>query len=633
MDHGRETNHHFRELIKGAPPQVTSEIGEALLDLDAERRGEKDDACTKLRSVWLMLARHLVRELALDLNPEQQLFLLSGALADHVVVKNAAGERITVELVPEDWYSRLLDSLDATVPEYIISPLRRMKAMAGGEITPLDLDKPVRYREPGKRKAKQGDQEDSARQLHSALLKLDQAQQLQGVALKAFLKCISVEKLGPVLEALKELSDLAQRALKARGGADQLSKLAVPAIQGAPALRQSKILSSDISRTLGELEKSSRQVLETLHSVRAIADACQATGQTDVAAVASEVVSVDDAAAKAVERDISTVHGVVIQQLANNPLRSAWSASRVLLKEQVEKADDPLTESFATPDNLNASIAKITNLHPNCFPQDSHGVPVLPPIIIEPGVGIAQWYDDRFIISFVCNDAPRRGKKFNLSPTDLAVLRIFGQFLARGELFTFRGERATGNFIADYAGEVEQKAKAKFAGKDKKLTYTTATEVKDTASRDDAVRDYIDFIFHVFNGLTVPRRITPRRISVFLQYCTIGNEEMSAALALKYVLPYDPLVAREIVIKLAKRDDGRIVELVRTAVENDPQIASRYHNDLLRVVKELMGRDFATTAERNGLLASGPIARLPAQSEGPGATKTETSADHDYFGT
>jgi hypothetical protein len=632
MNHGRETNHHFRELIKGAPPQVTSEIGEALLALEAERRGEKADACTKLRSVWLMLARYLVRDLALDLNPEQQLFLLSGALADHVVVKNAAGERITVELVPEDWYSSLLDSLDATVPEYIISPLRRMTAMAGGEITPLDLDKPVRYREPGKHKAKQGDQEDSARLLHSALLKLDQSQQLQGVALKAFLKCISVEKLSPVLEALKELSDLAQRALKVRGGADQLSKLAVPAIQGAPVLRQSKILNSDISRTLGELEKSSRQVLEALHSVRAIADACQATGLTDVPAVASESVSVDDAAAKAVERDISTVHGVVIQQLANNPLRSAWSACRVLLTEQVEKVDDPLTESFATPDNLDASIVKITNLHPNCFPQDSHGVPVLPPIIIEPGVGIAQWYDDRFIISFVCNDAPRRGKKLNLSPVDLAVLSIFGQFLARGELFTFRGERATGNFIADYAGEVEQKAKAKFAGKDKKLTYTTATEVKDTASRDDAVRDYIDFIFHVFNGLTVPRRITPRRISVFLQYCIIGNEEMSAILALKHVLPYDPLVAREIVIKLAKRDDGRIVELVRTAVENDPQIASRYHNDLLRVVKELMGRDFATTAERNGLLASGPIARRPAQFEGPGATETETSADHDYFG-
>jgi hypothetical protein len=374
-------------------------------------------------------------------------------------------------------------------------------------------------------------------------------------------------------------------------------------------------------------------VLEALHSVRAIADASQATGQTDVPAEASEVVSVDDAAAKAVERDISTVHGVVIQQLANNPLRSAWSACRVLLKEQVEKADDPLAESFATPDNLNASIAKITNLHPNCFPQDSHGVPVIPPIIIEPGAGIAQWYDDRFIISFICSDAPRRGKKLNLSPVDLAVQRIFGQFLARGELFTFRGERATGNFIADYAGEVEQKAKAKFAGKDKKLTYTTATEVKDTASRDDAVRDYIDFIFHVFNGLTVPRRITPRRISVFLQYCIIGDEEMSAALALQYVLPYDPLVAREIVIKLAKRDDGRIVELVRTAVENNPHIASRYHNDLLRVVTELMGRDFATTAERNGLLASGRIARRSAQSEDPGATKTETSADHDYFGT
>ena len=84
MGQGRETNHHFKELIKGAPPQITSEIGEALLALDSERRGDKDDACTKLRGVWLQLARHLVRELATDLNPEQQLFLLSGALADAV---------------------------------------------------------------------------------------------------------------------------------------------------------------------------------------------------------------------------------------------------------------------------------------------------------------------------------------------------------------------------------------------------------------------------------------------------------------------------------------------------------------------------------------------------------------------
>ena len=235
-----------------------------------------------------------------------------------------------------------------------------------------------------------------------------------------------------------------------------------------------------------------------------------------------------------------------------------------------------------------------------------------------------KWYDDRFLLGFICTEPERRGSELTLSPVDLAVMQIYGQFLARGDMFNYRGERITDNFIGEYSGEIEQKAAVKFTGEKKKLTYTTATEVRDAASRDDAVRDYIDFIHHVYNAVQLPKRITPRRVGVLLKYCIIGDEVRTVALALKHVVGYDPLVAREIVTELAGKSQLDAIELLKRALDSDPQLASKYGRDFSKTVETVMGHEYAQQAAVGGPAAVEPDSEQPGPEAAP-------SSEHDYF--
>src|SRR5690606_9233607 len=112
----------------------------------------------------------------------------------------------------------------------------------------------------------------------------------------------------------------------------------------------------------------------------------------------------------------------VSQYLINHPQRTAYSASRVLLAEHFEKIGAPPEDCIATPPRLLAAVQRMQALHPNCFPLDDKGEPVLPPVVIEPGIGLVKWLDDRFLLSFVANDAPRTGAQLNLTPLEQAVL-------------------------------------------------------------------------------------------------------------------------------------------------------------------------------------------------------------------
>ena len=237
--------------------------------------------------------------------------------------------------------------------------------------------------------------------------------------------------------------------------------------------------------------------------------------------------------------------------------------------------------------------------------------------------------DDRFLMSFVCNEPERKGKELSLTSLDVAVLQLFGLFLARGDIFNYRGERITGNFMADYAGEVVQKAKVKFTGEKKKLTYTTSTKEQDQAGRDEAVRDYLDFIFHIYNNLPLPKRISPRKISVFLDYCILETPVRTAIQVLKHVLQYDFSRARSILMKLSGRRSEQVVKLIGQAMDADKQIANRYRKNLEAAVRDIMGRDFVTEALEKGYLGSG-IERQP-KPDAHDTTKHVEDEDHDYF--
>jgi hypothetical protein len=625
MEQHREVNFHFARLTAGAPREVLAPLGEALLAVEAQRRGESVDAPALLRTAWLSLARWLIDEVGAELNAQQQLFLLSGAVGEAVTLKSPAGERVNVELLPAGDYDGLLGGLVGDFPEYLLAPKRRMAALATERLAPLDLERPGRYRGPREGGEQQADPRRLAEQLGRQLRQLEEEKDALGAAMRALGELLQAERLKTSLQPAQAVAALAAQALKHRDDPPTLAGLKLPADSelGIGAAQQ---LRREAERVLGQLARTKSRLLASLKQVRSAAAALTKAGAADSAPM-EELVVLDAQATKLVDKDYATTNGVLVQALINDPQRTAWSTSRVLLSENTEKFADPLTECYATPANLVRSIAKIDTLHPNCFPHDADGRPLLPPVVIEPGVGQVQWYDDRFILSFVCTAPARKGSRLSLSPLDLAVMRMYGQFLARGDIYDYRGDRLSGNFAADYAGEVESKAKVKFTGAEKKMTFVSASEVKDAAGREEAVSDYIEFIYSVANGLAIPKRITPRRIGVMLRYCIIETVENTAALALRHLANYDPQVVREILTNLADRDKARVVQLISQAIGADRQLGSKFRNDLALALKEIMGREFAADAERAGL-AGGPAAEA---AEDDSTAEKPPGGGHDYF--
>ncbi|MBN2082052.1 hypothetical protein JW859_07575 [bacterium] len=628
MDQSHDVNFHFKRLMEGAPGDVMSQLGKALVAIHEQRQGAKEvDAPAALRTAWLTVARWLVRDRGADLNPEQRLFLLSGALADRVVVKSTADERVQVQLVDSKVYAALLADLDQPAPRFLLEPLRRMDALASGELAPLDLNRPGRYREPQAVEQRPADRQALIAEFAASLQELEVTKDALNAAIRQFIEVIQADRLKLVLTPAKELAELAAAMHALASDPAALVEKSVPAGMDHPAISSAEALQREIDGRLKGLAQIERDVLSAVrHAKASAAVISRAADEVGEELAPERLLVLSPEATKQVEKDIASVNGVIVQLLSNSPSRTTWSASRVLLNEHTEKYGGEACECYATPARLAASIAKIDKLHPNCFPHDKAGHPLLPPVIIEPGVGEARWYDDRFLLSFVCTEEPRRGSKLTLSPVDQAVLQLYGQFLARGDLYDYRGDRVTGNFAADYAGDVESKAKVKFTGAEKKMTIVSSTEVKDAAGREEAVRDYIDFVFNALNGLTIPKRINPRRIGVILRYCTIIDAQTTVNLALRYVAAHDPAVAREIILAYAGRNMAAAVKLIATALEADPQVAARYRKDIAKAVDDIMGREFSREAARKGALGKDAA----DAATGP-ADETEPGSGHDYF--
>lgn len=646
MAEAEQLNHHFKQLLLGATPEIAMQFGEALLAVEAQRSNAGADAPGLLRKAWLGLARHLIAHASNSLTPQQLVFLLSGAIGDTVWVKSPGGERLPVRLLPTAIYEGLLASVagsisDASLPCWL-TPSRRMLQLAQHKLEPLDLNKPGRYREPGAQHTPQVDLDALRQQLDQARQALRSSQQGLLQATRSFTDSLRAERLGAALKEIAALNQLASRYVDAADDPMQLAALPALSADSSPsAIRQVQALRQQLSETLDNLAELPSEVLRQTRLLRGYGEAIV---QAQSGAVGDSPVALDDAPATIsagevprLLKDYDATNSTLVQIMQNSPSRSAWSATRILIAEQLEKYSDPLAECLATPANLTDAAHKADALHPNCFPHDAAGNPLLPPVIIEPGVGVVRWMDDRFLLSFVCTEPARIGKELSLSPVDIAVLQIFGLFLARGDIFNYRGERVYTNFMGEYAGEVESKAAVRFTGAEKKMTIVSASSEKDASSREDAVRDYIDFIYCVFNGLPLPKRISPRKVSVILKYCVIGSVERTAGLVLRHVVSSDFQTAREILTKLTDRQPRKLIALIEAALRDDVQLSARYHRDTRRALEEVMGREWVTDAVNAGhfepLRPGGAPPPLRSKSAEPAAEAPEPppSTGHDYF--
>ena len=436
------------------------------------------------------------------------------------------------------------------------------------------------------------------------------------------MEALSSENIGPVLQSLLYLGNEVRRLCQdglAIGNLAEL-KLEEP-LDRHQSIQRLRSLAGQLSEALSAIERSQLELLAGLAQTIELARSGKLASGT-LPAGAAPAAQLDAAARRLIEADYQSCGSLVVQSLINDPRRSNWSAARVLLAEQLDSSEDPLRECLLLPGLLEERFAALGRLHVNCFERDAEGQLIVPAVGVEPGLGIVKWLDDRFIASFVQTDQPRHGSQLSLSSVDIAVLRIFGLFLARGDIFNYRGERNNDNFMAEYAGHIEQKAVVKFTGAQKKLSYGTSTEERDGASRDDAVNDYIEFVYAVFNGLPIPKKISPRKIGVILKYCIFRDVEFTAGLVMHFVVTSDQALAREILMSLARQHGLHVVELIRRSLDTDQQVAARYRNDATLAIREVLGKlaDELTREADSGA--------QPQQGGSPvGAVETV----HDYF--
>ncbi|MCB1218582.1 hypothetical protein KDL44_14450 [bacterium] len=636
MSDSASNNQHFKLLLEGVPREIAAKFGEAFVELAEQRQGSAAaDAPTRLRSAWLELLKFLLKERSALLNPQQQLFIFSGVLADSVTVRDGKGETLDVPLLEPALHAALLEGFGPAQPAvpWIMSPLVRMHILATQQLKPFDANRSGRYSgealslplAPAQSTPAAAAQPDPAR-LEQAYAQCRQLQQEVGLRTRGLVEVLASENLGPVMQGLlhpaNEMKRVSQDGLA-------LSGLAQITLTGRPpehdSVQRLKRLTEQFDSASSSLAQAQVRLLEAIAAAASLARGME-QGSPDLAPQAARQSllpkpKLDDNARRSVESDWNATAGFVNQTLLNDAKRSTWSPARVLLNEQLERCQDPLRDNLLTVAALHDSMQAMLRLHVNCFPQDSEGQPVIPAVFIEPGVGMLKWMDDRFIVSFVQTEAPRPGSELALSGIDIAALRIMGLFLARGDIFNYRGERIADSFMAEYAGHIEQKATVKFTGANKKLSYGTSTEEKDGASREDAVADYIDFIHAVFNGLPVPKRISPRKLGIILKYCVFRDVWYSACLVMRHVAQPDAALAREILLSLAKEYRVHVVDLIRHSLEADQQVAARYRSDPALAVKEVLGKqaEELTRQAESGL----------APGEAGSAAETETV--HDYF--
>ncbi len=636
MASGKEINHHFKKVVEGLPKEVMPLIGEGLQALADKRDGNDVGFVVPLNKALLKLSVGLLETNGSNLNPQQRLALCSGLFGDTIELKGKSGKRIVIEQIPTELYEQLLADIEAEAQglESVLYPLNRMRILASEELKPLNLDRPGRYKGPVQSAEKQIDPQLLEKNWLAALDKLKKSNKQIAALKHDLLNVFSSTRIGGALAGIAEFEQLANTALTTFQTIEKTIEADPASLEElqkvGKTLAQFERFAEDTSKILEKLKlalKDQQVALKKFHN----SSTSLKSADVEVENPQPVAVSLKPGDAKKVVADMKTVNEVVVQLLKTHAKKSPFLATSVLLEEQTGHTPDPGTNCYASPSNLMASIKKINAIHPNCFPQDRSGMPIMPPVVIVPGAGVVRWLDDRFLLSFVSGETQHKGPKLSFSPLDTAVMTLCGLFMTRGELFDYRGNRISGNFMADYSSQVESKAVAKFTGDAKKLTYTTSTQEKDAASRDDAVEDYIEFLYLVMNGLTIPKKISPRKVSVFLRYCIIKDIRFTAGLVLKYVPAFDPLVAREILTNLSGRDRFKIITLLRQVMEDDQIIGNKFRKDIEVAMREVMGRQFGIDAKADGLLEAGASEDTIASTPANAGAEQEEPAEHDFF--
>jgi len=584
---------HFNLLMQGAPEELRKALLEAVGTFgkaNDNAAGINDKAkCDKLRAGYDQLQKYLFARLD-SLNEQQKVFLISGAIGDQIVATSSP-----VKMLEPKVYNQLLKSARemANLPEWterIYVTYDKYRALATGELSVYDPD--------AKKSKKAAAQKTDAKQIRNDLVaRIQSLVQETGNSVKNFdtaFNRLMILRGEATIKAVRLNAEILKRSqlllsldrdlkpdeakLKAgltpklgasgKGLDDYLDKLGT-------TVEQVKQAAVGMPEKLSKLDKA-KQDLEKM------------SGQEGLESSRTRFVSFDEGKIDAIKRENDLIASFVVRASETSSLRNPFSSSRILNMEVLKHSPDPF-EALCTPENVMRALKKITDIHTNLFPKDSMGNPVIPPFVIEPIRNYVEWFDDRFIMSFVSGDTARKGSVLSFTSAEAQVLRACGIYLAKDPIYDYRGEPATGTFMGDYAGQVEKKAVTKWAGEDKKFSIVSASSVTDGAGRDEAAGDYMDFLFQLANGLPPSNRLSQRKKAVILKYVELGNPVKTVGLVLRFVAQQDPLEAREIILKYAGRsaDDGK--KMIEDAFKEDQTVAKQYSNNPGYIIKKIFG--------------------------------------------
>jgi len=523
----------------------------------------------KLRNAYNTLVSALLDKLN-KLNKFQRLFLTTGVLADVVEVNGTS-----VTLLDPGIYSVLFDSFENrekdALSEAIYTTLDKMKALAEGRIQLIDTS--------GKRKRTIDNSVDPKKV--KAGLEWKKADSLRSGA-------NLVREISNDFDKLTQLST--EKIKNAKLNYDVIKKYFDLLLKGHRLEPEEKKLKTALktridilSKTLIEFSKMYAEIFgrtnEQMESLKEKIDDVQQKEeeieQADTMISSEMDRQIDEFGTEhldTIKRDIIIINNFIVNAAEKNPNRVPYSGSRIVVNSQIPDLERANDSYFCTPQNVENALKKILAIHTNAFPKDEDGRYMIPPIIIEPIRNYVDFLEDRFVMGFISGEPGKKGANVSFSPVDFQVLKAVGMYIAKDSIYNYRGEINEGTFMGDYTGKLEKKAQVKWTGEDKKFNMVISSQLVDAASRDQAVQDYMDFLFNSVNGLGPGPKMSKRRINVLLKYCVIKSVENNVKLLLSYVAQAEPTEARDTILFYTERNYDVAKEMVRKIVKEDQQV-------------------------------------------------------------
>lgn len=596
------TNEIFDQVMEEIPKETRTAVEDALIAYNKPSVSTTDDESKslKLRQAFDALFSFLVDNKLNRLNNMQKIFISTGALGDNVTVAGSQGQPVNVPLIPRETYDKLSRALLqessslGVWADTILSLEDKFKFIGLGELDPMDLDRgPVRP----KKKAAEDEaklRDELIKKRAAALKESHELVQQLAEYFKAFQSSIGLDALKMMRESIDSINSYLEFASSPRqlSAREMQYKITLEDKVNSAGTNVSGYAEKMEAICKGLKELGTGMDAKISEFRQAVSGLTKLEGGKSNESKRNQFVSFDKDKLRIIKKDHDVISSIIVRGANTSALRMPYSASRILLDQHTGKNENPAAECYCTPANVAKALQKITKVHVNLFSMDMQGNPITPPILIEPIRNFVEWYDDRFVMSFVSGEVGRKGPKNSFSPVDMQVLRVCGLYLAKDPIYNYRGEQNVGTFMGDYAGQVEKKAAVKWSGENKKMTVVSVGKMVDEAGRDDAVKDYMEFLFAMANDYPIPSKISQRKVNIFFNYVVIETPEKTAGLILRYVLPAQGGAgeSKSMLFKLAGQSYDEAKKLVAKAYE-DPNVQKQYREGLDVLTGRIFGRD------------------------------------------